>query len=381
MVHLSGAEDWKLVLTASDLEEFSGSGAKPSMRLADPNFQDTGNFSLLLQPVWQDSGFYKCFVEQHGKKIMQKIIHLVIAIVSSIPESPIPRKSTLRLFAKIHPEVICEKISWESPNGTSLKTVLKPMSGFMTKVPQATNDDAGTYKYTIHILGRHNITTFTFPLHIEVNAVSEAFFTTIEHGPPIHTPIQTGRSVTLACPEIRADYIFLYRKHPKTGNLKLLYSRDDWKVKTWMDSESLDLKLTKAPSTIYRTMYAFALKPGFKDGGIYICQMLSNDNLFNQRTLLTVLKVIVPVPSSTLHFLLLTLLLLVLLVAGTTMAVLLWRQKRISRRAIEQSLSVHSGEMENIYENPEDVRQALPQGSFYMDLKPRHDDVYKELDR
>ncbi|XP_077577242.1 g6f-like isoform X3 [Stigmatopora nigra] len=337
------------------------------------------------------------------------------------------------------------------------------MSGFMTKVPQATNDDAGTYKYTIHILGRHNITTFTFPLHIEVNAVSEAFFTTIEHGPPIHTPIQTGRSVTLACPEIRADYIFLYRKHPKTGNLKLLYSRDDWKVKTWMDSESLDLKLTKAPSTIYRTMYAFALKPGFKDGGIYICQMLSNDNLFNQRTLLTVLKVtgvrfgnqlqleclynevsqvhfakweyqnesrllwssslpgnvtttlplpitpdmegnytctlqlqngktisarhavknqvIVPVPSSTLHFLLLTLLLLVLLVAGTTMAVLLWRQKRISRRAIEQSLSVHSGEMENIYENPEDVRQALPQGSFYMDLKPRHDDVYKELDR
>ncbi|XP_077454323.1 g6f-like [Stigmatopora argus] len=463
MVQRFGADDWKLVLTASDLEEFSGSGAKPSMHLADPNFQNTGNFSLLLQPLLQDSGYYKCFVEQNGKKIKQKVILLAIATVFSIPASPIPRKSTLRLIAKIHPEVICDKILWESPDGTSLKTVLKPKSGFMTKVPQATDNDAGSYKCTVHLLGKHNTTTFTFALRIKVNAVSEAIFTTIEHGPPIFIPIQAGRSVSLACPEIRGDYVFLYWQHPKTGNLKLLYSRDDWRVKTWIDSESHDFKLTSTPSTLYGTSYTFALKPGLKDGGVYICQVLSNDSLFNQRTLLTVLKVmgvrfgsnlqleclynelgrvqfakweyqnksrllqssiwpgnvtttlplpitpdmegnytctlhlqdgrtisarhavkkqvIVPVPSSTFHFLLLTLLLLVLLVAATTTAVLLWRQKRISRRGIEQSLSVHSGEMENIYENPEDVRQALPQGSFYMDLKPRHDDVYKELDR
>ncbi|KAM7421136.1 hypothetical protein PAMA_015345 [Pampus argenteus] len=75
------------------------------------------------------------------------------------------------------------------------------------------------------------------------------------------------------------------------------------------------------------------------------------------------------------------LLLLVPLVAAAV-GVLLWRQKHISDRSIEQHLSVHLNEAENIYDNPEDIRQAPPQGSVYMDLKPRgEDDVYKELER
>ncbi|XP_071765677.2 g6f-like [Centroberyx gerrardi] len=75
------------------------------------------------------------------------------------------------------------------------------------------------------------------------------------------------------------------------------------------------------------------------------------------------------------------LLLLVPLVAAAV-GVLLWRQGHISGRGIEQSLSHYSGEAENIYENPEDIRQTPPQGSVYMDLKPRgEDDVYKELER
>ncbi|KAM8870235.1 g6f-like isoform 2-T2 [Spinachia spinachia] len=74
------------------------------------------------------------------------------------------------------------------------------------------------------------------------------------------------------------------------------------------------------------------------------------------------------------------LLLLVLLVAAAVF-VLLWRQKRISDSGIEQSLSVYSSEAENVYENPDDIRQAPPQDSVYMDLKPRgEDDVYKELE-
>ncbi|XP_064864946.1 uncharacterized protein LOC115114502 isoform X3 [Oncorhynchus nerka] len=85
--------------------------------------------------------------------------------------------------------------------------------------------------------------------------------------------------------------------------------------------------------------------------------------------------------ASLLPSLLSALLLLVPLVAAVA-GVLLWRQKDISRRGIEQSLSHYSGEVENIYENPEDVRQTSPQSSVYMDLKPRgEDDVYEELDR
>ncbi|CAL8289800.1 unnamed protein product [Merluccius merluccius] len=59
------------------------------------------------------------------------------------------------------------------------------------------------------------------------------------------------------------------------------------------------------------------------------------------------------------------LLLLVPMVAAAV-SVLLWRQRHISRRGIEQSLSRHSWEAENIYENPEDMRLTSPQGSIYM---------------
>ncbi|CAL8247437.1 unnamed protein product [Lota lota] len=75
------------------------------------------------------------------------------------------------------------------------------------------------------------------------------------------------------------------------------------------------------------------------------------------------------------------LLLLVPLVAAAV-GVLLWRQRHIFQGGIEQSLSHHSWEAENIYENPEDMRLTSPQGSVYMDLKPGEgDDIYKELDR
>ncbi|XP_057689357.1 g6f-like isoform X2 [Corythoichthys intestinalis] len=453
MAKAFGADDWKLVLSASELEEFSGSAAKPSMRLADPNFLDTGNFSLLLQPFLDDAGFYMCLIEQVGKKIKEKIILLAIITVSSIPASPIPRKSTLRLMANIIPEVITSVISWESPDRTSLKTVLKPNSGFVTKLPQVTDNDAGSYKCTVHLHGMDNATKFTFALDITVNAVSEASFTRIQHGPPTFKGIQAGTSFHLTCPDIRGDYVFLNWQDPKTSKFKLLYTHDSWRGKTWINPESHDLQLAGTPSNPEAGSFSFIHTPGLKDGGVYICDVLSNDSILSQRTLLIVLKVmglhlgtklqleclyneasqvqyakweyqnksrllrskssrpgnvtttlplpvttdmegnytctlqfkngqtisarhsvkkqeIVPVPSSSLHLLLLTLLLLVLLVAAAT-AVLLWRQKRISRR----------GETENIYENPEDVRQALPPGSVYMDLKPRQVDVYKELER
>ncbi|KAK2903211.1 hypothetical protein Q8A67_007924 [Cirrhinus molitorella] len=69
---------------------------------------------------------------------------------------------------------------------------------------------------------------------------------------------------------------------------------------------------------------------------------------------------------------------------AVAVGVLLWRQGYcVTRRSVEQSLSHHSGEVENIYENPDDLRQQTPpQGAVYMDLKPMGEmDVYKELER
>uniref|UniRef100_W5LF16 G6f-like n=1 Tax=Astyanax mexicanus TaxID=7994 RepID=W5LF16_ASTMX len=70
----------------------------------------------------------------------------------------------------------------------------------------------------------------------------------------------------------------------------------------------------------------------------------------------------------------LSLLLFVVPVVAVAVGMLLWRRGCCSsRQNVERTLSHYSGEVENIYENPEDLRQ---------DLKPTGEaDVYKELDR
>lgn len=73
-----GADEWRLVLSASEKKEFSGGARKASMRLADPNFQDTGIFSLSFLPKTEDSGLYLCLIKQQERKLKEKIILLAI---------------------------------------------------------------------------------------------------------------------------------------------------------------------------------------------------------------------------------------------------------------------------------------------------------------
>lgn len=73
-----GADEWKLVHSANERKDFSGSASKASMRLTDPNFKDTGVFSLFFLPKTEDSGFYSCLIMQQEKKYMEKIILLAI---------------------------------------------------------------------------------------------------------------------------------------------------------------------------------------------------------------------------------------------------------------------------------------------------------------
>lgn len=78
MVKSPGADEWKLVLSASGRKEFSGGAWKASMRLTDPNFQDTGVFSLFFVPKTEDSGRYSCLIRQQEKKLKERIILLAI---------------------------------------------------------------------------------------------------------------------------------------------------------------------------------------------------------------------------------------------------------------------------------------------------------------
>lgn len=78
MVKPLGADE-KLVLTASESEKFSGAGMKASMRLTDPNFLDTGVFSLFLLPQMEDSGLYSCLIQQQERRWEK---HILLAILT-----------------------------------------------------------------------------------------------------------------------------------------------------------------------------------------------------------------------------------------------------------------------------------------------------------
>ncbi|XP_051262044.1 g6f-like isoform X1 [Dicentrarchus labrax] len=477
-----GADEWKLVLSASERKEFSGGASKASMRLIDPNFQDTGVFSLFFLPSMEDSGLYSCLIKQQGRTLKERIILLAILTVTVVPPAPILQHSTLRLIASVTPDFAATKITWAAPGGISMKSEKKPKTGTVAKLPQVQIVDSGAYICMVHPQGNSSSTLFAFNVDVTIDDDNVASFPNVTHasfypkfpvGPLISTATQAQTSFTLTCPVVQGDYVRLYWHPPDNknqNNMKLVYHYDRWRGSTLLTEQSKRLQLAGPPYNAEAGSFSFLLTPGLKDGGLYICDVYLNENAFSQRTLLSVLKVktshssskmelgclysersqvqsanwkyqnksrrlkmlsngpgsistILPVPitsdtagnytctvqlkngqtvwaiqavtlprevgmnesdSVTTPSLLPSLSALLLLVplVAAAVCVLLWRQKHISERGIEQSLSVHSGEAENIYENPEDYRQAPPEGSVYMDLKPRgEDDVYKELER
>lgn len=73
-----GADSWKLVLSASKTKELLGSAFKASMRLIDSNSQDTGDFSLFLNPKVEDCGLYSCMVKQQERIVKETVILLAV---------------------------------------------------------------------------------------------------------------------------------------------------------------------------------------------------------------------------------------------------------------------------------------------------------------
>lgn len=76
MMQAIGADDWKLVLSANERREISGSASKMSMQFTDVNFKDTGVFSLSFLPKVEDSGYYSCLIKKEDVK--ERIILLAI---------------------------------------------------------------------------------------------------------------------------------------------------------------------------------------------------------------------------------------------------------------------------------------------------------------
>ncbi|XP_075209628.1 LOW QUALITY PROTEIN: uncharacterized protein LOC115434984 [Sphaeramia orbicularis] len=448
MVKPLGVRQWKLLLSANDRKEFSGGSLKDSMRLSDPEFGESGDFSLFFLPTMEDSGFYLCMIKQAGRTVKEKIILLAILKVTVIPAPPILQYATLRLIATVSPDFAVTKITWAAPGGVSMRSEKHPKFGTVAKLPQVQNSDSGAYVCMVHPWGNSSKALFAFNVDVSVEADKVASFTNITHGPLISTGTLAHTSFPLTCPAVQGDYVLLYWLPPdskKQNNMKVVFTYDRWRGSTLLTEQSKRLQLAGPPYNAETGSFLLVLTPERHDGGPYICEVFLNDNTFSQRTLLSVLKVktkrlssklelgcvyselsqvqsatwkhenqsrrlrmissgpgsittVVPLPitsdtagnytctlqlkngqtvlathtvtlppeesvSVTTPSLLpcLSALLLLVPLVAVAVSVLLWRQKHISDRGIEQSLSVQSGETENIYENPQDIRQAPPQ--------------------
>uniref|UniRef100_A0A3B4BII3 Ig-like domain-containing protein n=1 Tax=Periophthalmus magnuspinnatus TaxID=409849 RepID=A0A3B4BII3_9GOBI len=449
MVKSLGTDRWRLVLSANERKEFSGGAAKDHMQLTDHNFQDSGVFSLAFRPEMDDGGLYMCLVKRRQNILMERVVLLMVLEVTVAPPSPVPQLSTLRLLANVQPDIAVRKITWIAPGDIAMKTEKVPKFGIITKLPQVQNSDDGAYVCMVYPKGNSSNAFFAFNVDVAVDADRVASFTNINHGQQISTAVQSQSVLPLSCPQAPGDYVMLYWRPPdaKNENTRLVHQFDRWRGFTLTTELSNRLQLAGPPYDPQEGSFSFLLSPLIRDGGLYMCEVFSNDNAFSLRTLLTVVRVkartlptqleldcryselsqvrraiwthpnqsvrlqmdgspghittsidlpvraesagnytcvillknkqtvratytvslhpsttsegseSVEVTASSLLPSLSALLLIVPLVAAVVGA-LLWRRRHISDRGVEQSLSVRSGEAENIYENPEDIRQV-----------------------
>ncbi|XP_061107115.1 g6f-like [Conger conger] len=475
-----GQDSWSVVLKASHKRQFGAEAQKADVRMADPRFHASGNFSLFFRPRAGDGGRYCCLTG--GKRERQRVTLLAILAVVVSPSPPVPLESILRLYTNAPLSEAVSEVVWLSPKGLSLHSETKglslhsetlPSGSSICKLPNFRKADEGNYTCQVRPRGKASRHHFHFIYRITVNDYKRAKFTDPGNRLPTNsTACVHGTPVPISCPR-SGDYVVLYRQPPANAQQQI-FSYDRWRRIREVRTKAR-LRLDASADSGH---FLFLLEAELQDGGVYRCEVFLNDNVFVQGTGLSVLKVsskskdskltllcqysfrpqvrevtwthqnqshsrkllwtttepgrlqtvvplgpqaagnytctlelkndlvvravhtvppkrpatpppTVPVNTSSSSPSLLTplsglgVLLPLAVVAVVTVGVLLWKRGyHNTRPGVEQSLSHHSGEVENVYENPEDLRQSTGQSSVYMDLKPTSDDdVYKELDR
>ncbi|XP_036394553.1 g6f-like [Megalops cyprinoides] len=460
-----GLDSWSLVMSASERQQFLGGASKRDMRLADSNFQKSGDFSLFFNPRSKDGGRYSCLIEQGERKLRQKIILLVILTVKVIPPQPIPEDSTLCLITEVSSHEAVSEVAWFSPLGQPLRSETGLSGEVVCKLPRIDRTEQGNYTCQIQPLGNCSRPLFLFTYTVTIDVTKVAKFSNITHGPLLSAACLSRTPLPLPCTSVSGDYVMLYWQHPDSEKMERVFSYDRWR-RGYKNQTKPRLHLASTDSANAGS-FSFLLYPELREGGVYLCEVFLNDIVFSQSMRVSVLHVYakstpsalvlwcqysersqvkrvswthqnqsyrlsgfsnapgrlsteVPLPlkpevagnytctielkngkkaravhtvtlpptvntylsSPSLLPSLSALGLLVPLVAVAA-GVLLWKRgHRNTHPGIEQSLSHCSGEVENIYENPDDLRQTPAQSAVYMDLKPTKDnDVYKELDR
>lgn len=73
------------------------------------------------------------------------------------------------------------------------------------------------------------------------------------------------------------------------NNTKKVFDYDRWRG-TLMTNQNEKLQMAGLPYNPEAGSFSFLLTPDLKDGGLYVCEVLLNDNVFSQNTSLSVLK-------------------------------------------------------------------------------------------
>lgn len=72
--------------------------------------------------------------------------------------------------------------------------------------------------------------------------------------------------------------------------MTLMYHYDRWRGSTWVDNKNKRFQLAGPPYNAESGSFSFLLTPLLKEAGLYSCDVFLNDNVFRQRTLLSVFK-------------------------------------------------------------------------------------------
>uniref|UniRef100_A0A8C6UZT2 Ig-like domain-containing protein n=1 Tax=Neogobius melanostomus TaxID=47308 RepID=A0A8C6UZT2_9GOBI len=425
-----GTARFKLVLSANERKELSTGASKHSVQLTDHNFQDTGVFSLRFRPERDDGGLYMCLVKRRLKVLKERFILLAVLTVRVVPLFPVPQNSTLRLIASVHPELGISQIIWVTPGAISLKTEKITNFGTISKLPLVQSSDDGAYVCMVYPKGNSSSAFFAFNVDVKVDGrftqcishLLDFFFGQQATRSPLlpwptpssPSPAPMSWGLCATHPKLvhqydrwrgfmregHGNFSFLLTPGTKDGGLYKceVYKNDNTfslltlltvvKVKTRQRSSKLELdcrysELSQVQSAVWTFQNQSHRLPKESSlgsittsvplpvradrAGNYTCVL----QLKNGQTVRATHTVTLPpresagVSDPSLLPSLSALLLVVPLVA-LVVGAFLWRRRHGSDRGIEQSLSVRSGETENIYENPEDMRQAPPQGSVYM---------------
>lgn len=91
-------ETWSLVLSANQKKQSKGGASKPDTRLADSNFNKSGDFSLHFKPRAKDGGRYTCSVVQGGMRKRQ--VTLLVILTGNL--SPLALPPSLLLSHRLY---------------------------------------------------------------------------------------------------------------------------------------------------------------------------------------------------------------------------------------------------------------------------------------